>query len=1453
MKAKSGNYLPRFRNEFHFSCCAVRSFRKNKLTTQGATMVQPEKCQTCGTTLPPDAPAGVCPRCLLQAGLADSEHETGDDGTRTSNAKQNHDLFDGPATDSEVSRPDAFPSVDTKVRYFGDYELLDEIARGGMGVVFRARQTRLNRMVALKMILSGRLATEADVRRFQTEAESAAQLDHSGIVPVFEVGQHDGHHFYSMALVEGDSLAEKIAERPLTPAAAAELLKKIAVAVAYAHEKGVIHRDLKPSNVLIDQAGDPRVTDFGLAKKTAVESSLTRSGQTLGTPSFMAPEQASGKSDQVSESADIYALGAILFCALTGRPPFVADTAAKTLWQLSHDDPPFPRKLNADIPADLEAICLKCLEKSPARRYDSASDLHDDLSRFLNHQSVQARRATMTSRALRWSRRNRRSIVMVVATSAAVLLAVAGIQRARKWYGRYRTGHVSISTASGPTEIGLYRQGNSAPERTLTVATDETIELPSGNYEIWVERYGQRWRANVLSQQTLPLSLRDDDRHEYSLRTAGYLANAELTVPIRRQGRTDLLTEASLHVQDENQRTLELHHGWNGDRLWGVEIASWETWRETHAEDKSSFIDLGGGAITSDIDGDGAADIAALKANHYLVLSSETGEVILDAPIEYESRFKRAKVSFGEFMDVNQDETLDVVLCIGGDWLALDGRDGREMWRTTINGSINRRFGGRLIASANNVPMHILGEGFQGESGLLRIYSLSSGELLRESEIRSVQLQPLGVVDGAEEPLVVVMLDKEIQAIGVLSGQVAWSVAAEDWQGFSVQDQSAGFTRRGTVVLEDLTGDGVTDVVMAERRVAGTPAIELMMIDGRKGQTLWQSKLQASGRLLSWAPAVDGEPASEPGKIGRLFCVDVETAPDAVLSTLRLNSLNPMTGDILWRSSLPMTTTHGAALHQSLDNSRLPVLLVESGGDLYKRNLLQVDKETGAPVRRVLLDRSTPVLMLADMNQDGLADLLTGERVDSSVTGGVARVDVSVYQGRPRECWRRPVESFPLSDVDGDGISDCLALGIAPAVVSGADGQTLEQYSAVRYEASRTMVTTGSSDGVIAQLAEEGHGELSTFVRAIDASSGDVIAEINDHVEGYWGPAVSRNWSKLYFPDLDADGHPEIAITGNRPWRVYASKTRKRLLLGSGLTRTADPQTRPAALIGYFKGNDGRDRLIEVGADTRYRREITVRALDGQGRREWSSGLQLKDSFEGDPSTAGVRTADFDGDGIEDLIIAWGSNLWILEQDTGGVKLHTNRIGQIGASAAFMVRTKNGLPVLAVPYRKLIYPDGKVETNAYEDVIKHPDPRGSGEIYVWIRDDGRIVALGPDGTTHLWEHRLPKTGRTKALGKFLHDGDWNGAVVVRRGYELFAMDLLTGRKLWRSSIKSSDPQRIRLLQRKQYSTPLILSSSENVTVCRETHPVDNQWNYLLPSPISAESPKARRDQPSSQK
>ncbi len=321
---------------------------------------------------------------------------------------------------------------------FGDYELQREIARGGMGVVYRARQISLDRLVALKVLPGGPLTDTDDVRRFHLEAAAIAVLDHPNIVPIYEVGEHDGLSYFAMKLVDGVSLAERLPQSVANPRAAARLVATVARAVHHAHERGVLHRDLKPSNIVIDAEGQPHVTDFGLAKRIEVSSELTQSGAILGTPSYMAPEQASGNRKAITTATDVYGLGAVLYALLTGKPPFKGDSVLETLEQVRQRLPEPPSGVGRDVDRDLETICLKCLEKEPERRYASARELAEDLERWLRGEPIAARPAGSLDRAWRWCRRNPALAVLAVATAASLilLLAVTGIGSLLLWRER---------------------------------------------------------------------------------------------------------------------------------------------------------------------------------------------------------------------------------------------------------------------------------------------------------------------------------------------------------------------------------------------------------------------------------------------------------------------------------------------------------------------------------------------------------------------------------------------------------------------------------------------------------------------------------------------------------------------------------------------------------------------------------------------------------------------------------------------------------------------------------------------------------------------------------------------------------------------------------------------------------------------------------------------------------
>src|SRR5213083_1798247 len=292
----------------------------------------------------------------------------------------------------------------------------------GQGVVFRARQKSLNRIVALKVIGLGQWATKAHLKRFRFEAEAAASLDHPCIVPIYEVGERDGQCYFSMKFVEGGQLDEVVKQSPISIRQAVELIAKVARTVSYAHEHGILHRDIKPGNILLDAKGEPHLTDFGLARLVESESTVTRTLEVLGTPSYMAPEQAVGNNAAIGSVTDVYGLGAVLYQLLTGQPPFAGGTTYETIKLLLDTEPRQPRLLNPKIDHDLSTICLKCLEKDPKRRYPSALALAEDLDRWLKHEPIQARRTGIFARAKKWMQRNPSSALL---TASLVALAAA--------------------------------------------------------------------------------------------------------------------------------------------------------------------------------------------------------------------------------------------------------------------------------------------------------------------------------------------------------------------------------------------------------------------------------------------------------------------------------------------------------------------------------------------------------------------------------------------------------------------------------------------------------------------------------------------------------------------------------------------------------------------------------------------------------------------------------------------------------------------------------------------------------------------------------------------------------------------------------------------------------------------------------------------------------------------
>jgi serine/threonine protein kinase/WD40 repeat protein len=465
-------------------------------------------------------------------------------------------------------------------RRFGDYELLGEIGRGGMGVIYRARQISLNRVVALKMLPAGPLASEEEVQRLRREAEAVAGLRHPNLVAIYEVGEHDGRHFFSMEYIEGTNLADLVRENPLPASQAAQIVRTLAEAIQYAHANGVLHRDLKPANVLLPNSTtgntgstgenrksnpslsspvspvlpmvrSPMIADFGLALRRAVDSTLTATGQLLGTPSYMAPEQARGDRGAVGPASDVYALGAILYELVTARPPFRAETPAATLLQVLEMEPARPRLLNPSVPTDLETICLKCLRKESAARYGSAQELADDLGRFLAGEPVQARPTGVSERVWKWTRRRPAQALLF-----ALIVASVPLMLSAAWYTERQVNDARIQAA---LESQARQVGERIAEQQRELQMHRLRQIRENNLS-------SRWRERSWQLVRQAASVRRDN---YLRNEAAATLSGLDVIPLYSLERTGI---AAVTFDGTGERLL--FGDWEPGRAWIGELSS---------------------------------------------------------------------------------------------------------------------------------------------------------------------------------------------------------------------------------------------------------------------------------------------------------------------------------------------------------------------------------------------------------------------------------------------------------------------------------------------------------------------------------------------------------------------------------------------------------------------------------------------------------------------------------------------------------------------------------------------------------------------------------------------------------------------------------------------------------------------------------------------------------------
>jgi outer membrane protein assembly factor BamB len=1118
-------------------------------------------------------------------------------------------------------------------RHFGDYELLEEVARGGMGVVYKARQLSLNRVVALKMILAGQLASPEDVQRFRAEARTAAALRHANIVAIHEVGEHDGQHFFSMDYVEGRSLADVVREHPLPPARAARHVKAVAQAIAYAHERGTLHRDLKPANVLIDAADQPHVTDFGLARSLGAGRGLTATGAVVGTPSYMPPEQASAERGKLGPASDVYALGAVLYELVTGRPPFQAATPFDTILQVLNEEPAAPRLLNPKIDRDLETIILKCLEKDPARRYPTAAALAADLGAFLEARPIQARPPDDVERVLRWAWRHRQPLAPLAATLLVVAAALACA-----WSANWRLAQVSIGTDGlySLTADVLDEHGDAAVPST-TVPMLEPKALPPGPYLVRLGREGQpsetfRLRARPHGRYQFHAALPDRQLWEVPVSAPEQTVNQVVEL----DGKSDVI-----QITQQGLRRLD---GATGKPVWPGDVVSLEAKHQPAVAQRNDYPGSAvlwwghGGlgpsppgivAATPDLDGDGTGDlvIASRSRTGLLAVSGKTGNVLWwlrarrTLPEELkqfgDDLFNQTVLGQPIAADVNGDGTPVFIAAFsssGGDasfganfgqhvhvepqqWLeAVSGKDGHSLWRHDLDPP-------REYKTSEETPYAATVTWLGGRPAVAlvigsQVLGLDPGtgkELwpardLGYEPVRSPQFLDLDGDGHADAVLLERRAENGValEALSLRTRARLWDLPVE------TPDRNSSFPPGQGPVVAVLRNGAGPEVITLYRQ--GETGATLEVHDAATGALRWSRRLGFLGPVPATGgpaervvvgPDLDGDRA--------LFVATFSPRKDQPWwngeGTLFVDAFSGRDGRPLWWS--PVDSANGSARFGPLSwgppgPDGRPLLLVpcrrDRGSGSAASQTYVLDAASGRVQSRL---PGFWALGAADLNGDGLADVY-----------GTAETGLRAFRGLPPEPWRLLGEDWqPAGDLDGDGSADLIDTGDAEhtTALSGRDGRPLWEAATGGLMKTVAPLPDGDLDGDkvpdILVLEENTAGSGTGSLHALSGRSGRRL----------WSSPVRPRWGEqVYF------------------WNGRTAYVRCHRLTADGP---------PDVLLGYWVGGPGGTHQCRL-----------ARLSGRDGRALWDRPLH-------DPVHAVVASelqpalADLDGDGVLDLVL----------------------------------------------------------------------------------------------------------------------------------------------------------------------------------------------------------------------
>lgn len=1148
-------------------------------------------------------------------------------------------------------------------RSFADYELLEEIARGGMGVVFKARQLSLGRTVAVKMILAGQFASDSEVRRFRMEAESAAGLQHPHIVAIHEVGEYHGQHFFSMDFVEGKSLAALCREGPFAAVRAARYLKQVAEAIEFAHRGGVLHRDLKPSNILIDAFDLPRVTDFGLAKRADGGSDLTGTGQVLGTPSYMPPEQATGRADEVGPASDVYALGAILYEMVCGRPPFLGESPVDTLAQVQNDEPVPPRRLNPGVPRDLETVCLKCLQKEPARRYATASALAEDLARFLAGDPISARRPGAAELSVRWLRKQRRSVAIALVATAVSALMLGGMFVAWLGYRQWRLGAVSFN--SGASLLGaeiLDDHGAEAVPRFM-VPTQAPLSLPTGSYEL-------RLSGASLLSESYQLFVERGVRRGFKIPSDDRAFGDPIRVPQAVEV-ADFGDGADIILI--GRRSLSRLRGASGQELWRIDEGTdalrgmgWDWFsEEATRRDPPRLV-----RPAADLDGDGTPDLVWALSHQptLLAFSGKDGHRLWvyrcspafaddDRGVDQAAEPVTGGVA-GEpaFADVDGDRVPDVLgVFVAKDWKKgsqgsvpnpvravelISGRTGRPLWRAALDSNWFVGSGSFAIPGTPQWPIDRESSGSSGYSGgtdgLYAIHSFRPGGAA-------------GSVHVPYSPAVIALGGRSV-VVSVAGTRLAGWEAATGRPAWRAHDLS--FAPCRAPQFADLDGDGDPEAILTYERTGapfwhGRTPVDVVAFSLKTFAPLWIMRLEAA-----W----DGFNAHDvPPEWPLIVDLDGDRRPEVVLPHRGVRGGDPVLND--WAGVQVVEGATGRlrwhrvlrSIHQQVDRFVAgPDLDGDGQRELWAATLVAssddpeefavfVDALSGRDGRSIWWHReligdphmACDGLGIAPLSwwntgHDGWPQLVVS--YTPAIEKGVARTWVlSAGTGRVAATAFGP-RDIRAADLNGDGIDDLYSFHPDGAdqfdgggTLTAIKGRPAEEWKRIGgpWAAARDF----DSDGVPDLLRAE--GELT----AISGRDGRVLWHSNVHAQSFKCPPLPAG-------DLDGDGVPDVLCVDASGSGVYVN--------GGGIW--------------------------------------PLQALSGKtGRRIWTSELRV--TVFAAPDYLGCH--DLDGDGLPEVIMVGGldqtavqSDVWnwwlvVLSGDSGRVAwkqpLSTRRVGSLGS------------------------------------------------------------------------------------------------------------------------------------------------------------------------------------------